>query len=160
MEKRIERRVEKIFVFVLVVAVVVGMIIGTIKLVRLCCTQEPTIVGKAYFDSNHNCALDQGDILADGMIVSLKKAEREGDTFTFPTTTIEETVVKNGEYRFSAVLEKEEEYVIVALIQYSGIYQLPYGYDIAHYIGNNLFKTQKEEVIIGPTILLIKGGMG
>lgn len=116
------------------------------------------IVGKAYIDTNGNRALDYSDIPANGLKLTLQKTERKmvEETSTLTTTMIDQvTVDENGEYCFK--IAREGEYWI-AIVYQLGVYELPY--DAHDFFGNNPFKIQKGGITIGPTILLVKGGMG
>lgn len=136
-------------------AIVLAIIVGTICIMsgmfigeKLASFKEATIVGNVYFDTNGNFALDYGDIAADGVKLALHSEETEVN---------EVTVDKNGEYRFEGC--KEGEYCINVVFQ-TGPYQLQY--NATYFFGDQSVNVQrgKGELIIGPTILLSKGGMG
>ncbi|MBL7150039.1 MAG: hypothetical protein ISS84_00175 [Candidatus Pacebacteria bacterium] len=119
--------------------------------------REATIVGKAYLDTNGNFALDYGDVPANGLRVQLQKVERVEEGPALSTIIADEVIVdENGEYRFK--VSQEEEYWI-DVVYYVGVYVLPYN-AATFFFGDNTVNVQKGEVIIGPTILLGKGGMG
>jgi len=119
--------------------------------------QAATIGGKVYFDTNQNSALDYGDVPADGVKIVLQKVERVSDTPALSTIRVDEVAVENGEYRFKVF--QKGEYLIDIVYQW-GPYQLQW--DATYFFGNQSVNVQKGrgETIVGPTILLVKGGMG
>lgn len=117
-------------------------------------SEKSTVIGKVYMDSNRNLALDYGDTPADGVKVLLQKAERIGEAPALSTTMVDETTVKNGEYRFTNL--KEGKYSINIVYQYSSVYGLPY--NKTYFLGDNPVEVKKEKIVLGPTILLGKLG--